>query len=205
MIYDITQPLYECEVYPGDPKPEKRIISSIKNGDVCNLSYFSMCAHNGTHIDAPYHFINDGNGVDKINPEKFVGPCYVETACGNVTAKAARGMLERAKKAYPGAEKRILIKGKATVTPEAARVFSAAGIDLIGNESQTVGPQETPKAVHLELLSANIVLLEGVRLGGIADGVYFLCAAPLNLTGGDGAPVRAILLDAESAGFSQRS
>ena len=53
MIYDITQPLFECEVFPGDPRPEKKVVLRIENGDACNLTAFSMCAHNGTHVDAP--------------------------------------------------------------------------------------------------------------------------------------------------------
>ena len=195
MIYDITQPLFECEVYPGDSRPEKQILQRIDKGDICNLTGFSMCAHNGTHVDAPYHFINGGKSIDKVNLEKFIGYAYVETHNGNVTAADAAAILERAKKAESGAEKKILIKGDATVTLEAAKVFAAARIDLVGNESQTVGPLNEPMAVHLELLGAEVVLLEGIRLGAVPDGVYFLNCAPLNLTDTDGAPCRAVLID----------
>lgn len=197
MIYDITQPLFECIVFPGDPKPEKKTVLRIENGDVCNLTAFSMCAHNGTHVDAPFHFLKDGKGIDKINLEKFVGPAYVESHEGDVTEQDAREILERAEKAYAGAEKKILIKGNATVTLEAAEIFAAAGIDLIGNESQTVGPEDAPMAVHLVLLKKEVVLLEGIRLGDVPDGVYFLNCAPLNLTNTDGSPCRAILMDIE--------
>ena len=65
---------------------------------------------------------------------------------------------------------------------------------LVGNESQTVGPEEAPKAVHLTMLSAEIVLLEGIRLKDVPEGVYMLNAAPLNLGGADGAPCRAVLI-----------
>ena len=81
------------------------------------------------------------------------------------------------------------------VTEEAAAVFAEAGILLFGNESQTVGPEDAPMKVHLKMLGAEIVLLEGIRLGGVAEGVYFLNAAPLNLGGLDGAPCRAILVN----------
>ena len=50
---------------------------SIKNGDVCNLTAFSMCAHNGTHVDAPYHFLDDGNTIDKVDLDRFIGYAYV--------------------------------------------------------------------------------------------------------------------------------
>ena len=195
MIYDITQPLFECAVYPGDSRPEKQVLQRIDNGDICNLTGFSMCAHNGTHVDAPYHFINSGKSIDKVSLEKFIGNAYVATHHGDVTAADARAILERAQKAGSGAEKKILIKGDATVTLEAAEVFAAAKIDLIGNESQTVGPLDAPMAVHLALLGAEVVLLEGIRLGAVPDGVYMLNCAPLNLTDTDGAPCRAVLID----------
>ena len=66
---------------------------------------------------------------------------------------------------------------------------------LLGNESQTVGPEEAPMAVHLALLGKGVVLLEGIRLKEVPEGVYLLNAAPLNLSGADGAPCRAILTD----------
>ena len=59
-IYDISQKVFGCEVYPGDPAPEKKVLKSIQNGEVYNLTAFSMCAHNGTHIDAPFHLLKMG-------------------------------------------------------------------------------------------------------------------------------------------------
>lgn len=195
MIYDITQPLFECEVFPGDPKPEKQEVLRIEKGDICNLTAISLCAHNGTHVDAPFHFYKDGKGIDQISLDKCVGPAYVRTHDGDVTGQDAGEMLESARKLNPQAWKKILIRGKATVTLEAAEVFAQAGIDLIGNESQTVGPEDGPMAVHLVLLKEEIVLLEGIRLGEVPEGVYLLNCLPLNLTGADGSPCRAVLMD----------
>ena len=78
---------------------------------------------------------------------------------------------------------------------EAAEVFANAKILLLGVESQSVGPENAPMAVHKMLLSAEVALLEGIRLADVAEGVYFLSAAPLNLSGADGSPCRAILID----------
>ena len=97
----------------------------------------------------------------------------------------------------PEAAKRILIKGDAEVSAEAAKVFTESNILLLGNESQTVGPENAPMEVHLILLGAGTVLLEGIRLAEVSEGVYFLNAAPLNLSGADGSPCRAILIAAE--------
>lgn len=194
-IYDITQELFGCVVFPGDPKPEKQAVLRIEEGAVCNLTKVSLCAHNGTHIDAPWHFCRDGKTVEQISLEKFIGKCYVAKACGEVTAEDAEKLLGKAKKADPQSAKRLLIKGAAYISAGAAKVFAEAGIWLFGNESQTVGPEDAPAEVHRILLGAEVVLLEGIRLGEVPEGVYLLNAAPINLGGCDGAPCRAVLME----------
>ena len=114
---------------------------------------------------------------------------------GVVTAEGAKEILQKASDTNADASKRILIKGNAEVSLEAAEVFAKEKICLIGNESQTVGPENAPMAVHKVLLGADVVLLEGIRLAEVPEGVYLLNAAPLNLAGADGAPCRAILMD----------
>ena len=89
----------------------------------------------------------------------------------------------------------ILVKGDCTVTKEAAVVFAEAKIKLYGNESQTVGPLDAPMEVHLIMLGAKIVLLEGIVLKDVPVGSYLLNAAPINLGGCDGAPCRAVLIE----------
>lgn len=196
-IYDISQEVFGCQVYPGDPTPKKRVISSMEKGDLYNLTAFSMCAHNGTHIDAPFHFIKDGKTVDSVSLDTFIGMAYVAEHNGIVSADDATEILEKAKKQNSEVAKRILIKGDAEVSAQAAKVFAESNILLLGNESQTVGPENAPMEVHLILLGAGAVLLEGIRLAEVSEGVYFLNAAPLNLSGADGSPCRAILIAAE--------
>lgn len=192
MIIDISQEVFTCRVYPGDPAPVRSILSSVENGEVCNLTAISMCAHNGTHVDAPFHFIQDGKTIDRISLDCFIGPCWVSRHDGLVTGKDAAAILGKAHN--ENADKRILIAGKATVTEEAAKVFADHGIWLVGNESQTVGPEDAPKRVHEILLGSGAVLLEGIVLADVAEGQYILHAAPLNLGGSDGAPCRAYLI-----------
>lgn len=192
-LFDISQEVFTCAVYPGDPAPRREVLSSMDSGELYNLTAFSMCAHNGTHMDAPSHFIKDGKTVDQLPLSKTVGYAYVTKHHGKVTADDARAILASAEKRNPDAAKRILIGGAALVTMEAAQVFADAKIDLVGNESQTVGPEDAPMAVHQVLLGAEVVLLEGVRLADVPEGVYLLFTAPLLLGGADGAPCRAVL------------
>lgn len=194
-IYDISQEVFSCQVYPGDPAPEKEMLTTMDSGDLYNLTAFRMCAHNGTHIDAPFHFIKDGKTVDAIDLQAVVGVAYVAEHQGIVSGDDAAKIMEKAKAQNAEAARRILIKGTAEVSPEAAKVFAGSGILLLGNESQTIGPEDEPMEVHQLLLGADVILLEGIRLEEVPEGCYFLNAAPLNLAGADGAPCRAILME----------
>ena len=191
-LYDISQEVFSCAVYPGDPKPQRQQLRSTARGDLYNLTAFSICAHNGTHVDAPFHFLREGRTVEQLDLDVFVGDCFLARHRGDVTAADAVDILLRS-----GGAERLLIAGRATVTPEAAERFAGAGLRLLGCESQSVGPEHAPMAVHLTLLGRGIALLEGLVLRDLPEGRYLLSAAPLNLAGADGAPCRAILIDTE--------
>ena len=188
-LYDISQEVFSCAVYPGDPKPQRQVLSSMEAGDLYDLTAFSMCAHNGTHVDAPAHFIPGGRTVDRLELEVFVGECLVAHCRGRLAAADAEEILRRA-----AGIPRILLRGDVTVTEEAAHVFSKSGICLLGNEGPTVGPVDAPMAVHKALLGRDIALLEGIVLDAVPEGRYLLNAAPLDLAGAEGAPCRAWLL-----------
>ena len=115
-IYDISQELFTCAVFPGDPAPERKTLASMEKGDLYNLTALSMCAHNGTHVDAPSHFIKYGANIDELPLSKTVGFAFVAEHDGELTASDAEEILWRAKGENPEAAKRILIKGNATVS-----------------------------------------------------------------------------------------
>ena len=191
MIIDISQEILSCQVYPGDPQPKTEKLMDMDKGDLYSLTALSMCVHNGTHIDAPAHFIKDGKTVDMLPLQAFIGPCWLAEHKGNMTCEEAEYILKQAEAA--GAARRILISGQSVITARAARVFAQGGISLIGVESQSVGPVNAPMEVHKILLSEDIVLLEGLVLKNIPQGKYFLSALPLNIQGAEGAPCRAYL------------
>ena len=195
MVIDISQELLSCQVYPGDPKPALQRLSSMEDGALYNLSSFSMCAHNGTHIDAPAHFFADGKTVEQMELSSFCGRCYVAHHAGELTADAAEKILLAAEQC--GCRERILLADHCIVTEDAAAVFLRGGVRLIGVDSQSVGPEHAPMAVHKLLLGAEVVLLEGLVLNHVKDGCYTLCAFPLNIAGCEGAPCRAVLLTEE--------
>ncbi|MCQ2438114.1 MAG: cyclase family protein, partial [Clostridia bacterium] len=158
-IYDISRPVFDCSTYPGDPVPEATAVLRISEGAECNLSAFSMCAHNGTHVDAPYHFVDDGEPIDGVDLSRFIGTAYVTEHCGPVTEADAKRILMKA-----GEKRHILVKGDSELTIEAAAVFAEAKIALYGNESMTVGNPETSPTVHRTMLGAGIFFLENTDL-----------------------------------------
>lgn len=181
-IYDITRELFGSPVYPGDPVPQWERVRSFAEGGV-NLSAVRMCAHNGTHMDAPLHFVDGGDSVDAIPPEKWIGRAVV------IDSPAVFGAEEAAKR-IPAGCRRLLLRGGIPDVAGAEAIL-AAGVELVGVEAQSVGDA----AVHRLLLSAKVAVLEGICLSDVPCGEYFLFAAPLKLGGLDGAPVRAVLLD----------
>ena len=187
-IYDITQELFSCHVYPGDLAPSFRRVSDMEKGAVCNITELEMNAHNGTHVDAPRHFVKDGLSVESLDLYTLTGPCTVAAFDGGIT----RDMLLP----FRGVE-RLLAKGNNKLTPDGAEALGECGIKLFGLESQSIAGDDPPLAVHVAVLSKGIVAVEGLKLDEVPEGEYFLFAAPLKLAGSDGSPCRALLIDFE--------
>lgn len=188
-IYDISQELLSSCVYPGDPAPERKQIHDISRGDMANLSTVFLCAHNGTHVDAPYHFYQEGKTIDQLDLERLIGEAYVYAFEGVMTGEDVERLMGKDR------PQRVLLKGNVLLTADAARALNEMGILLLGVEAQSVDHGSGPKEVHLELLKKEVVLLEGIRLEKVPEGRFLLNAAPLNLGGSDGAPCRAVLLE----------
>ncbi len=193
-VYDISQELTTCKVYDGDLAPTLDRVKSIEAGDSYNLSNLSMCLHNGTHVDAPFHFLEKGKTIEQIPLEKLVGYCFLYEYNGVVDDTIARDILKKAKQSDMECAKRILIKGDCIVTLAAANVLKDE-IYLIGVESQSVGDENAPKDVHIAFLEKEVVLLEGIRLKDVNEGRYLLNCAPICIKGVDGSPCRALLIE----------
>lgn len=193
-IYDISQEILNCDIYPGDPKPNLVFQKETSKGDLYNLSEIHMGNHNGTHIDAPLHFINNGKTINDIDLNKCVGYCFVINFEDIKDEQTTMNTLNKLQNINNEAAKRLLVKPHCDISKEVAHLL-AKHIDLIGSQTQSIGPENAPMAVHLELLRNDVVLLEGIRLHEVKEGMYFLSAAPLNIGKAEGAPCRAILIE----------
>lgn len=186
-IIDISQELFSSVVFPGDTPPTPRRVMSISNGDAINLTDVTMCTHNGTHIDAPCHFIDGAAAVDRLDLHRFIGTADVVTVFGAANAETLARLI-------PPDCKRLLIRGADYITADGARLIVERGILLVGVEAQSVGNPASPRDTHVILLSSNVAIIEGLRLENAPDSRYFLFAAPVNMGGSDGAPCRAVLI-----------
>lgn len=189
-IIDISNDLLTAEVYEGDPIPDIEKVRSIGEDSTYNLSVLSACLHNGTHVDAPLHFIEDGDSVDKYELEKFIGPCRViSLSPGIITGQTVEDY-------FPRDCKRVLIKsrGKAFIHYTAAEVMKLLGYELIGTDSTTVEEDGDDGRTHRTLLGNGIAILEGLNLSEAESGEYFLIAPPVKISEAEAAFTRAVLI-----------
>lgn len=189
-LIDISRDLFQTLPYPGDPVPSRDIVRRMELGDDCNLSGFYACCHSATHMDAPRHFIEDGDTIEKVDLSRCAGPCTVVEFGGIVTGSEIDRL-------PANCERRLLIKGDggAFLSQSAAFALADAGFLLVGTDAQSIGAPSDTEQPHVELLSAGVPILEGLDLSAVAPGNYRLIALPLLLGGAEAAPVRAALLE----------
>lgn len=192
LLYDISRDIFKSQVYDGDPTPEASWLSKIEYGEEYNLSMFAMCAHTGTHIDAPYHYLNDGKRIGELSLSRFYGACTVVTISGIITGEDMDNIL-------PHCRRKLLIRGEgeAFLTPSAVFVLSDYGINLVGTDGLSVAQADEDFEIHRELFLHDILILEGLDLSKVEDGDYILAAFPLKLSPLEASPVRAVLMAQE--------
>lgn len=190
LFYDISRDILETLPYGDDPKSEIKTLSSIQEGDVCNITKLTMCTHNATHIDAPLHFDPDGKNIGQLKLAPFYGKCTVVTIDGILTGEDMEELL-------PHCKKRLLLhgEGNAYISSSAAQVISTSGLVLIGTDAVSIAPPFDEMHPHLELARAGIAVLENLNLNGVKDGTYTLSAFPIKLSDCEAAPCRAVLID----------
>lgn len=183
-IIDITRELFSCPSYPGDPAPHREQFTTIDKSGYSLTTMFA-CVHNGTHIDAPAHFIENGGDVTEIELSSCIGDCVVVGNIDDAIAFAERGI------------KRVLLKDCDLTEMDAKRLSDC--VRLLGMNAPSFGEKtNSTKAVHLALLSKKVILLENLDLSEVkTNKLYELIALPLKLKGCEGSPVRAVLIDNE--------
>lgn len=207
-IFDITLTVTPgMTVWPGDPPVVLERISKMEDGENNNVSRLETSVHAGTHMDAPYHFIQDGSTIETLPLEVLIGPVQVVELPDDVELITA-AVLKTSSLAQ--GTQRVLFKTRnskiwqrqeadfqtdfVAVSPDGATWLVENGLHLVGVDYLSVAPFKQSTPTHRILLGAGIVILEGINLNDVPAGYYELCCLPLKLGGSDGAPTRAVLI-----------
>ena len=204
-IYDITASISEnLPVYSGE-RPQVIDVMKMENGDECNFSAIKFSSHTGTHCDVPYHFIQDGKNLDEICLKHFYGKAKLFRP--KITSHIRIRDIEHIKNIREGdivlfdtgqsddMENPVFNKDYYSFTPEVAEYLAARKVKTIGIDVLSIDPYKAEGfPAHKILLGKGICLLEGLVLKGVPEGEYTLSALPLKFKGGNGSPVRAVLV-----------
>lgn len=205
-IYDISWPLSSAAT--GYKNKKAVTFESTKSfmPDRVRETKITLDSHSGTHVDAPAHMLENGKTIDEISLERLIGMALVLDLTPSVNAITAEDLHVYDQQINEGAI--ILLKTTNSLSlpndsfdPEfvyldssgaaylAQKKVKAVGIDYLGIERGDPG-----HATHATLMSHDVVIIEGLRLEGVAAGRYQFVCLPLDLVGIDAAPARAILL-----------
>lgn len=206
-VYDVSLSISpEMPVWPGDPAVDLERFEMIEAGGQCNVSRLKMSVHTGTHVDAPFHFLPDGEFVEDMSLKILIGRAYVLhlPEADQITA----AVLDAAD--LPPRTRRVLFKtrnseywlrGERTFHPDFVAISADGadylverGVKLVGIDYLSVAPFGESRPTHEILLRAGVVIVEGLNLARVSQGRYTLYCLPLRIAGADGAPARAILI-----------
>jgi len=200
-MIDVTRSLTkDMLVYPGDIPPS--FIQEDRGPYL--ISELHMSSHTGTHIDAPAHYLKNGDTIDRIPLDRIIGSCRVIDVSGakgsSITAADLEGKLRGVK--------RLLLKtwfsGRYAFTEDypslscdAAYYITDNGIECVGIDSPSIESFNGDGSVHRRLLGNGCIIIELLDLSEVPEGDYTMVALPLRLTGLDGSPARVILMGQE--------
>jgi arylformamidase len=196
-------------VWPGNPGVVIEPASRISRGDSSNVSEIRLGSHTGTHIDPPFHFLDDGATAEDLPLDVMTGEATVADLTGTagpigpdeladlpLSLEVTRLLLRTDNSALWAADPHAFPDEYVSVSADGARWLVDHGIRLIGIDFLSIEARGAPgHPTHRTLLEAGVVILEGLDLSGVAPGQYTLVCFPLKIAGGDGAPTRAVLLE----------
>jgi len=204
-VYDISLILGEAATYPGDTPYSREIVSEIASGADYNLSTLTLCAHAGTHLDAPAHLIAGGKTLDQYPLNRFLLPGRVisvednesipRDALKDVDVRAGEALLFKTRNSRCGLPRQsTFTEDFVYLSEDAAQLCLDLGASLVGIDYLSVDKYGNDTApVHHLLLKNDVLILEGIDLKEVSPGEYFLLCSPLRVKGAEAAPARAIL------------
>jgi arylformamidase len=205
-LIDITVPIRDAmTVYRGNPAVRIRPVMTLARDGV-RVSELRLGSHTGTHVDAPSHFIKGGKGIDRVDPQSFMGPAWVADLR---RVKDAIGAGDLAKARIPAGSRRILLRTSNSrwwhparefrtdfvyLAPDGADWLVDRGVLLVGIDYLSIeGYGVAGAPTHKRLLGAGIPILEGLDLFNVRPGRWQMAAFPLRIKDGDAGLARAVI------------
>lgn len=210
-VHDVTASLRpDLPTWPGDRMFHRTVVTDVSKSDSSTVSRLSLSAHNGTHIDAPCHFLADGSGIEELALDDLIGAVQVvglEHLDGPITASDLqdaglpadmRRLIAKTNNSGWSRTETLFREDFVAFDASAAQWLVDRGVRLVGIDYLSIEPYGSDRVdhpVHKILLRAGVVVVEGLDLEGVDPGPYSLTALPLLIPGGDGAPARVVLID----------
>lgn len=198
---DVSIPLTnDMGVWPGDKPFNFRLSYTKEQTKSVNIGEMSTSVHTGTHMDAPFHYDNDGKKIHELDVSLFIGPAKVVDVRGHEVigrkeleafnlagvSRLLLRSLDRADSSFP--ERYPILK------EDIGPFLKEKGIHLIGTECPSVDSVDSKHLpAHHALYQNGVYILENLVLKDVKPGLYELIALPLSIHGGDGSPVRAVI------------
>jgi len=202
-MIDVSVPLYNgMDSWEGDPSFSFKLVHEMATGFPCNVGEITMSAHSGTHVDAPYHFVDSGKRMGDVKLEQLIGPCQVISVPDE---KLVNNMIDSSSLPSEFLHRRVLFKTRGSNTPgrftrdfvsismNAAKYLVSKDVNVIGVDSLSIESYYGDGSVHVFLLGKEVLLIETLDLSKVDDGEYELICMPLNIRDGDAAPARCLL------------
>lgn len=210
-LIDLSHPITaEMPVFPGD-RPVEIVVSDATTSPPAsdrrhmNCSRLHTSVHTGTHMDAPFHFVHEGDRIDRVDLDRCVGPALRINLPSTVHEIEVKHLAEWDNKLRV-AHRVVFNTGwhhrwgqpnyfteHPVITGAAAKYLVDHGVVLVGVDTPSV--DRAPYDAHLTLLGAGLLIVENLtNLDDIPGDVFELVATPLRITGRDGSPVRAVAI-----------
>ncbi len=201
-LLDVTRRISNASPnWPGDTPVNYRMTSRIADGNSVNVGAVTFSTHSGTHVDAPWHYLDTGQKLHELPLQVWIGECLVVDVRGaeilHPDLLAGIDLSGISKIVFRTGQPNTWLEFPqvwAAVHPDLPGFLAAHGIDLIGTDApsaDTLTSQDLPG--HAALAGAGVCILESLALEHVTPGRYRLVCLPLNLEAADGAPARVIL------------
>lgn len=201
-IIDISMSLSNRTApWPGDTPFHYEVSWTKEESGSVNVGKIESSTHIGTHIDAPFHFDNEGKKVDELSLERYISKAVVVECSDKSTIQEEdvipflqKGVTSVLFKTSYWKNREQFPESIPTMDKGLPGMLAESGILLIGVDLPSVDAIDSKDLdLHHELLQNDIWILEGIVLDHVAPGLYELISLPLKLEGADGSPVRAVL------------